>query len=307
MSDASRPGEQPPEEERGGGVGVAEEGAPQPEAAAETSGTTEAADAADVSDAPDAPDVSDAPADGPPPATTAPRTSRGHSTSRDEMEAALEAVLFVAAEPLPRERLLELFDEGEREEAATALQAVLDRYRDAGGRGIMAEEVGGGVRLVTRPELHGHLRRFFEISGRGRLSMAALETLAIIAYRQPLTGPEVAELRGVQSSAVIKTLLERRLVRIAGRKQVVGKPFLYATTREFLLHFGLGTLGDLPPLEEAEELFALEGGGEPLAPPDREEEVERAAAELDAREESRADADSGAEDGAGEATDQDEG
>jgi segregation and condensation protein B len=117
--------------------------------------------------------------------------------------------------------------------------------------------------------------------------MAALETLAIIAYRQPLTGPEVAELRGVQSGAVIKTLLERRLIRIAGRKQVVGKPFLYATTREFLLHFGLGSLSDLPPLEEMEDFFAAEGGGEAPAPPDREEEVERAAAALDAREEAR--------------------
>ena len=218
------------------------------------------------------------------PATAAARPPRGQTTSREEMEAALEAVLFVAAEPLPRERMLELFDEGERAEAAAALHAVLERYGSAAGRGVMAEEVGGGVRLVTRPELHGHLRRFFALSGRGRLSMAALETLAIIAYRQPLTGPEVAELRGVQSAAVIKTLLERRLIRIAGRKQVVGKPFLYATTREFLLHFGLGNLGDLPPLEEMEEFFAAEGGDAP-APPDREEEVGRATAELDAREE----------------------
>ena len=110
--------------------------------------------------------------------------------------------------------------------------------------------------------------------------MAALETLAIIAYRQPLTGPEVSDLRGAQSTTVIKTLLERRMIRIAGRKQVVGKPFLYATTREFLLHFGLGSLGDLPPLEEMEELFSMEGGGEaPLV--DREEEVARESAALD--------------------------
>jgi segregation and condensation protein B len=204
-----------------------------------------------------------------------------------EMMAALEAILFVAGEPLSRERLLEVFEPGEREDAGRALDAVLERHRSAEGRGIMAEEVGGGVRLVSRPELHGYVRRFFAISGRGRLSMAALETLAIIAYRQPLTGPEVAELRGVQSGAVIKTLLERRLIRIAGRKQVVGKPFLYATTREFLLHFGLGSLSDLPPLEEMEDFFAAEGGGEAPAPPDREEEVERAAAALDAREEAR--------------------
>ena len=211
----------------------------------------------------------------------------GAPTSAHEMEAVLEAILFVAGEPQPRERLLELFGRQERAAAETALQAVLDRYRGGEGRGMMVEEVAGGVRLVSRPELHTYLRRFFQVSGRGRLSMAALETLAIIAYRQPLTGPEIGDLRGVQSTAVIKTLLERRLIRIAGRKQVVGKPFLYATTREFLLHFGLGTLGDLPPLEEMEELFTAEGGGEAAGPADREEEVLRANAELDARDDAR--------------------
>ena len=208
--------------------------------------------------------------------------SDGAATPRPEMEAALEAVLFVASEPQPRERLLDLFGRGERAEAAAALEAVLDRYRGGEGRGVMVEEVAGGVRLVSRPELHGYLRRFFQVTGRSRLSMAALETLAIIAYRQPLTGPEIGELRGVQSNAVLRTLLERRLIRIAGRKQVVGKPFLYATTREFLQHFGFGSLADLPPLEEMESLFDAELGGG--AGPDREEEVLRANAELDARE-----------------------
>lgn len=208
-------------------------------------------------------------------------------TERSEMEAALEAVLFVAPEPLSRERLLELFEEGEREEGGAALDAVLERHRGGEGRGIMVEEVGGGFRLVSRPELHPYLKRFFQVTGRSRLSMAALETLALIAYRQPVTGPEVTELRGAQSTTVIKTLLERRMIRIAGRKQVVGKPFLYATTREFLLHFGLGTLGDLPPLEEMEELFSMEGGGEaPIV--DREEELARESVALDEdRDESR--------------------
>ena len=111
------------------------------------------------------------------------------------------------------------------------------------------------MRLATRPELGGWLRRFFEVAGGNKLSMAALETLAIIAYRQPMTGPEIQELRGVSAAGVLKTLLERRLVRIAGRKEVVGKPFLYGTTREFLVHFGLNSLKDLPPLEEFEETF----------------------------------------------------
>jgi segregation and condensation protein B len=210
-------------------------------------------------------------------------------TERSEMTAVLEAVLFVAAEPMPRARLLELFDEGEREEARQALDEVLERYRDGAGRGVMVEEVGGGIRLVTRPELSGWLRRFFEVKGGSKLSMAALETLAIVAYRQPVTGPEIQELRGVNPSGVLKSLLERHLIRIAGRKEVVGKPFLYCTTREFLVHFGLKTLKDLPPLEEFEQAWSAEGEGyafeEGSAGPggDREEEFLKAAAELEDR------------------------
>lgn len=237
-------------------------------------------------------------------------------TERSEMEAVLEAVLFVSSEPVPRSRLLDLFEEEERAEAEAALAAVLARYpagpaeAEAAGRGVMAEEVAGGVRLVTRPELSGWLRRFFEVAGGSKLSMAALETLAIIAYRQPITGPEIQELRSVNPVGVIKTLLERRMVRIAGRKEVVGKPFLYATTREFLVHFGLNSLKDLPPLEEFEEALGLAVGGgalgaaEPLPREgaegedaagigeDREERILREAAalaeETEAREESGA-------------------
>lgn len=181
---------------------------------------------------------------------------------RGELEAVIEAVLFVASEPVSRTRLLELFAEEEREAAAQALESVLARFRGGEDRGVMAEEVAGGVRLVTRPELVGWLRRFFEVSGGNKLSMAALETLAIVAYRQPVTAPEIQELRSVNPSGVLSTLLQRRLVRIAGRKEVVGKPFLYATTREFLVHFGLKSLKDLPPLEEFEETFGEGGAGE---------------------------------------------
>ncbi len=234
-------------------------------------------------------------------------------TDRTEMEAVLEAVLFVSSEPVPRGKLLDLFEPEERAEAEAALAAVLARYTAVAGdgtdgepavdqgRGVMAEEVGGGVRLVTRPEMVGWLRRFFDVSGGSKLSMAALETLAIVAYRQPITGPEIQELRSVSPSGVLKTLLEKRLVRIAGRKEVVGKPFLYATTREFLVHFGLNSLKDLPPLEEFEEAFgaAVAGfgsGGEataladaadtqgsdaPDTTPDREERILREVAELE--------------------------
>lgn len=205
------------------------------------------------------------------------------------MEAAIEAVLFVSAEPVPHGRLTGLFDESERAEAAAALEAVLERY-SVPGRGVMVDEAGGGVRLVTRPELNDWLRRFFESGGGTKLSMAALETLAIIAYRQPVTAPEIQELRGVSSSGVVKTLLDRRLVRIAGRKEVVGKPFLYCTTREFLVHFGLKSLDDLPPLEEFDEAFGGEGGGGGDAAPDREETFYREVAALEEREEAAAEA-----------------
>jgi segregation and condensation protein B len=196
---------------------------------------------------------------------------------RHELEAALEAVLFVAGEPVSRERLVELFEDLERAEVEAALESVLQRYGGPSS-GLQVDEVAGGLRLVTRPDVHDHLRRFFASGGGNKLSMAALETLAIIAYRQPVTGPEIQELRGVSPSGVIKTLLERHLVRIAGRKDVVGKPFLYCTTREFLVHFGLKSLKDLPPLEEFEETFGEElpsalaavAGGE-LRPVDREE------------------------------------
>ena len=180
-------------------------------------------------------------------------------TEYSEIEAALEAVLFVAAEPVDRAKLLEIFGSQDRTAAAAALERVIERYGGGAEKGIQIEEVAGGLRLVTRPELHGYLRKFFEVSGRTRLSMAALETLAIVAYRQPSTGPEIQELRGVSPAGVLKTLLEKRLVRISGRKKVVGKPFLYRTTREFLMHFGLESVEDLPPLEEFEEIFGPDG------------------------------------------------
>ncbi len=189
-------------------------------------------------------------------------------SAEPELEAALEAILFAASgEPVSLERLREVFSDQEPE----ALQAALDRVvrrltSEAEARGILVEEVAGGLRLVTRPALHGYLRSYFDISGQNRLSMAALETLAIVAYRQPITGPEIQELRGVNSSGVLKTLLDRRLIRISGRRQVVGKPFIYRTTREFLMHFGLTDLDDLPPLDEFEESFgSLDAEAEDLA------------------------------------------
>ncbi len=177
---------------------------------------------------------------------------------RAEFQAAIEAILFVTGEPVSAERVLGVFEPEERAEAAAALAAVRERYAAGEARGVRLEEVAGGLRIVTAPECHPYLRKFFDAAGANRLSVAALETLAIIAYRQPVTGPEVQELRGRNSSTAIRTLLERRLIRITGRKEVVGRPFVYATTREFLMHFGLRSLADLPPLEEFEEAFGAD-------------------------------------------------
>ncbi len=208
-------------------------------------------------------------------------------TPQPQMEAAFEALLFVANEPVRRADFLEMFPDEERAVSEAALETVLSRYREADDRGVMVDEIGGGVRLVTRPELHDYLVGYFASSKPSRISMAALETLAIVAYRQPITAPEIQELRQVGSSSVLRTLLENRLVRIAGRKEVVGRPFLYRTTREFLLRFGLNHLRDLPPLEEFEEMLAAElseeeNDGLPSQPsPDAEEEVMREVARLD--------------------------
>lgn len=172
-------------------------------------------------------------------------------TERNDMEAAIEAVLFVSSEPVPRTRLLEMFEEEEREQAAEALEAVLARYQGGEGRGVFVEDVAGGVRLATRPEMVLWLRRFFDVSGGTKLSMAALETLAIIAYRQPVTRPALEAIRGVSCDHAIATLRARELIEEVGRAEGVGRPVLFGTTIKFLEHFGLSDPTDLPPLPEA--------------------------------------------------------
>ena len=118
--------------------------------------------------------------------------------------------------------------------------------------------MAGGFQIVTRPELHDRVRRLFHEHSSQRLSVQALETLAVIAYRQPVTGPEIAEIRGVNTSGVIGTLVDRRLIKVVGRKAVIGRPFLYATTREFLDRFGLKDLTDLPKVEDMAEALGME-------------------------------------------------
>lgn len=171
-----------------------------------------------------------------------------------ELRAAIEAILFVSNEPVTVDSLADTFvDEGI--DAIVAQLEEIKRVLDANVGGFMLEQTAGGWRLATRAEHDPTLKKFFSKKGENRLSIAALETLAIVGYRQPITAPEVSEIRGVNSSAVIRTLLERHMIRVAGRKNVVGSPFLYRTTRDFLIHFGLNDIRDLPRLEEFGDLI----------------------------------------------------
>ena len=140
-------------------------------------------------------------------------------------------------------------------------QAALDELRAdyaRDGRGLQLVEVAGGWQITTRPEYNDWVRELLDPRTPTRLSIQALETLAVIAYKQPVTLPEVIDLRGVKSGGVLKTLLEKRLIRIVGRKEVVGRPMLYGTTKQFLLHFGLKDLGELPKIEEFAEVLGEE-------------------------------------------------
>ena len=160
----------------------------------------------------------------------------------------VEALLFASDTPLEAERIREVLDL----EDAAAARALVEELRtrcDTTDRALTVVEVGGGFRMITRPEIAPWLLRLAKTRTRARLSRPALETLAIVAYRQPVSRPEVDVLRGVNSEGVLDNLLERRLVRIAGRKEAPGRPFLYETTREFLVAFGLRDRGDLPKIE----------------------------------------------------------
>jgi len=170
----------------------------------------------------------------------------------NELRAALEAILFVSNEPVTVDALADAL--GADQASVTQQLADWKSFIDANVGGFTLEQTAGGWRLATRPEHEAILKKYFAKKGETRLSIAALETLAIVAYRQPITAPEVSDIRGVNSTGVLHTLLERRLLRIAGRKAVVGSPFLYRTTREFLIHFGLNDIRDLPRLEEFGDL-----------------------------------------------------
>jgi segregation and condensation protein B len=181
-----------------------------------------------------------------------------------ELKAIVEALIFASPEPVTLKALGKLLDGEPKEDVVAAIAAVKQDYERPSG--LQFVEVAGGYQIVTRPELHEWVRRLFHERTSHKLSVAALETLAVIAYKQPVTAPEIAEIRGVNTSGVLGTLADRKLVKIVGRKQVVGRPFMYGTTREFLERFGLNDVSDLPKVEDMSELLGFDlpaGIGEP--------------------------------------------
>jgi segregation and condensation protein B len=171
--------------------------------------------------------------------------------NREDLTAAIEAILLTARGPVAVSALVEALDDRDVTSALVedAIEAMASSW-DTPERGVRIEKVGGGWRCFTPPGLDSFLRNYHGIAARQRLSQAALEVLAIVAHRQPVTLPEINFLRGTNSASVVRTLLERKLLRMAGRKKVVGKPFLYRTSKEFLVHFGLDRPEDLPDPEE---------------------------------------------------------
>jgi len=188
---------------------------------------------------------------------------------RARIRALIEAVAYMTDEPLSARQIAQGLNQPP--ETVESLLAELVEHYNRPESGLTIRELAGGYKMSTKPEHHDELRSFVKtLKPPLKLSLAALETLAVVAYKQPITGPEIMEIRGVQGASVLKTLLDRKLITTAGRKQVVGRPMLYKTTREFLLQFGLKDLGELPTLKEFEELSRLAAGeAEPVAAGDQ--------------------------------------
>jgi segregation and condensation protein B len=174
-----------------------------------------------------------------------------------ELRAIVEALVFASPQPVTPRQIGQVLAASSKQEWQAALDELRALYA-ADDRGLQLVEVAGGYQITTRPEYNDWVRELLDPKAPARLSIQALETLAVIAYKQPVTLPEVIELRGVKSGGVVKTLLEKRLIRIVGRKEVVGRPMLYGTTKDFLLHFGLKDLTELPKIEEFAEVLGEE-------------------------------------------------
>ena len=173
-----------------------------------------------------------------------------------EIKSIVEALIFASPEPLTPRMLFRLLSDEPKEDVAAAVAALAADYDSRPG--LQMVEVAGGYQIVTRPQLHEWVRRLFHERSSQKLTVQGLETLAVIAYKQPITAVEITEIRGVNTSGVLSTLLERHLIKIVGRKNVVGRPFLYATTKEFLIRFGLRDLKDLPKIEDMAEALGFD-------------------------------------------------
>jgi segregation and condensation protein B len=213
------------------------------------------------------------------------------------LKAQLEAIIYAAETPITLEHMFQLVKESAIAEGATDALEVKSRVRAAleelvadygtPDHGIEIRQVAGGYRMSTKPEQHEMVRSFAKsLKPPVRLSLPALETLAVIAYKQPATVPEINEIRGVDSGGVIATLLDRKLITTAGRKQVIGRPILYKTTKEFLMRFGLKDVNELPSMEEFEKLVAESFQGELIPAEDAAQERQDASAPVEITERS---------------------
>jgi segregation and condensation protein B len=207
-----------------------------------------------------------------------------------ELKGALEAVIYAADEPASIDQMATAIG-ADKAELKAALEELIASYA-ADERGLEIRKVAGGYKFYTKAQHHDAVRRFIKgLRPPLRLTMPALETLAVISYKQPVTGPEIQEIRGVNCSGVIQTLLEKRLITTAGRKAVIGRPILYRTSKEFLMRFGLSDLDELPSLKEFEQLArAALGSDEGIAPIDPEDVPEGMATDM-APDENAADGD----------------
>lgn len=191
----------------------------------------------------------------------------------ESLKAVIEAAIYITDEPLTAQQIASAVEQP-LDRVQGILQQLVAEY-SAADRGLSIRELAGGYKMSTKAEHHESIRQFVKkLQPPLKLSLPALETLAVIAYKQPITAPEVMEIRGVQGAGVLKTLLDRKLIAAAGRKDVLGKPILYRTTREFLIQFGLGSLAELPTLKEFEELGRFALGDWEETPPDLGESVQ---------------------------------
>ena len=169
-----------------------------------------------------------------------------------ELVSIVEALIFVADEPITLKILANVLDE-DKETIESTIEELKSEYEHREG-GLQLREIAGGWQISTRTEFHEEVRRFLKTRPNAKLSLAALETLAVIAYKQPATIPEILEIRGVQSASAIKTLLDKRLIIANGRKETIGRPMQYGTSKNFLIQFGLKDLSELPSIEDFEDL-----------------------------------------------------